>query len=295
MANVTGTLATALIIQEALDLVFTERPILNEISLDLKPEAVKFNQQVLSRTHAIPAVQNFGAIATDKADVDVPVTVDQFKQVRYAFTIQEISSTDRNLVRETARPMAIAIANYMVDAIAALWVAASFTDSTIALVANTNYSTLVTLRKALIGRGVQGQRFVAANADVYEKLLNDTTVIAALNNAGHGGAITTGKLPGVAGFNIYEYPALPVTGNMTAFAASKDSTVLATRVPKDPRELIPGLSFAGNMGVVTHPSGFSVMVVEYIDPATLTVDIRLIWMFGAARGNGNNGQILKTS
>ena len=37
------------------------------------------------------------------------------------------------------------------------------------------------------------------------------------------------------------------------------------------------------------------MVNEWIDPATLKANIRLIFMYGVAKGNGVNGQILKTA
>lgn len=296
MANTLGTLASAVVIQRALELTFTKRPILSAISLDLSDQRCAFNQAILSRIYTVPAVNNFGTGAVDRGDTDVSVTIDKFKEVHHAFTPQELSSTDRNLVDESAEPIAVAIANHMVDAISALWIAGNFANSTTVAVAATNYSTIVTLRKALTGRGAPDNRFIAGNADVYEKWLNDTTVIAALNNDNNGGAIMTGVLPNVAGFNIYEYPGLPTTGNMTAFAASKDSAVLATRLPKDPREVLPNAPFPGAMGVITEPrTGLSVLVNEWIDPSTLKANVRLIWMYGLAKGNGNNGQILKSA
>ena len=54
-------------------------------------------------------------IAMD-ALTDVSVTLNNFKQVRYDFTPQQYSGTNRDLIAEAAEPMAVAIANYMVDA-----------------------------------------------------------------------------------------------------------------------------------------------------------------------------------
>src|SRR5438445_6689625 len=133
MANVVGTLASSVIVQKALDLVFTKRPMLNSISLDLSAEQVKFNQSVYSRIFSVPAVNNFGTGAVDRADTDVPVLISNFKEVHAAFTPQEYSGTDRNLSEESAEPIAVAIANHLVDAVAALWIAANFTNSTIQL------------------------------------------------------------------------------------------------------------------------------------------------------------------
>jgi hypothetical protein len=297
MANALGTLATGLVIQRALDLVFTKRPILNSLTLDLSDESVAFNQTITSRIYGIPAVNNFGTGSVDRADTDVPVTISNFKEVHAGFTPQEYSGTNRNLTEESAEPIAVAIANHLVDAIAALWIAANFANSTIVASGWTYTNTLLVVRQALQTRGVpESNRFFAVSAAVYASLLGDSLVVAALNNPNNGGAISTGKLPEAAGFGIAEYPGIPNTGNMVGFAATKDSTVLAARVPKDPRELLPNAPFPGNLGVVTHArTGLSVMVNEWVDPATLKANVRLLIMYGVAKGNGTNGQILKTA
>lgn len=296
MANVLGTLASSLILQRALELVFTERPVLNAITLDLAPDAVKFNQTVITRTKSVAAVNNFGTGASDRADTDVPVTINQFKEIHHAFTIQELSSTDRNLVEESARPIAVGLANHMVDALAANWIAANFTNSTTVAAAWDYENTLIAIRKALAGRGVPAPWFFVANSDVYNSLLTDTTVISALNNPSNGDAIRTGRLPMVSGMQIMEYPGLATTGNMVGFAAHMDSTVMASRPPADPRDVLPSAAVQGNIGYITEPrTGLTVMVNEWVDMTTLTANVRMVWMYGTAKGNGNNGQILKTA
>src|SRR5437016_13192703 len=120
MPNTLGTLASAVILQQALDLVFTKRPLLSRISLDLSDDRVKLNQTVYSRIYSIPTVNNFGTGSSNRSDTDVPVTISNFKEIHHKFTVQELSSTDRNLVQESAEPIAVAIANHMVDAIAAV-------------------------------------------------------------------------------------------------------------------------------------------------------------------------------
>lgn len=296
MANTLGTLSSALIIQRALELVFTKRPMLGRLTLDLSDSQVDFGQQVISRIHSVPSVEDFGEAATNRADVDVPVTLDQFKQITHKFTVQEISSTKRNLVDESAEPMAIALANHMVDAIAANWSLANFelAQETVETIANTDYQTLLDLRKALTLRGVnEDNRFLALNVDAYSKLLEDPTVIDANRNPSSD-SIASGQIRGVAGFrDIYEYPALPTASNMTGFAGTADTAVIASRVPRDPRQLLPNAPFPGNMGVITDPAtGLSVMVNEWIEPGNLSANVRLIWMYGTAKGNPNNGQRL---
>lgn len=300
MANTLGTLAGTLVLQRALQLVFTVRPLLRNVclgfrDLDTGSTEAKFNQVVTTRTLAIPTVQNFGAAASDTADVNVQVTLDQFKQVMYSFTPQEYSATDRDLVDEHAEPLAVALANHMVDAIAANWTAANFPTNTVKA-SGWDYTHLTVVRAALVGRGVpMGQRwFYAANATVYQSLLTDTLVVTALNNPNNGGAIMTGKLPVVSSFGIDEYPAILSTGNQVAFAGSPDSVVYASRVPKNPEEVLPGAKFPGVLGIVEDPvTGLAVMVNQWIG-TDLTANNRLVWMYGTAKGNGNNGQRITT-
>lgn len=312
--NSLGTLATATIVQEALALVFTKRPILNQISMGFTDKngspVAAYNQAVITRTLAIPTVQNFGGTISAKADVDVSVTLNNFKEVGYNFTPVEYSSTNRDLIRETAEPMAIALANAMVDAIAAKWTIANFptrtqadavangaTVSKTVKAAGWDYAHLVDVRTTLNKAGVPDfKRFYVGNSDVYGSMLNDGRIVYALNNPDNAGAIKSGKLPEVvAGLSLGEYAALPTTGNLVGFAGSPDSTVFAARVPRDPRELMPGLTIPGNMGIITEPrTGLSVLVLEYITMSDLSITTKLVWMYGTAVGNANNGQLITT-
>lgn len=312
MPNQFGTLATATIVQEALALVFAKRPILNRISMGFTDEngspIAAFNQPVITRTLGIPAVQDAGSAASSRADVDVPVTLNQYKQVRYDFTPQEYSGTNRDLVREAAEPMAVAMANFMVDQIATLVTPANFpirtgadavtnlaTNNLTKLGAGWDYTHLLAVRAVINKAGVPNfKRFYCGNSDVYASMLNDQRIVAALYNSANAEAIKRGELPDVAGFGMEEYSNLPANGtNLIAFAGSPDALVYAHRVPKDPREVIKGLPIPGNVGIVTEPrTGLSVMVVEYVDLGTMNVTTKIMWMYGLAPGNPNNLQLI---
>lgn len=300
--NALGTLSASIIVRRALELVFTKRPILNNVSLgfqdlDTGSLEAKFNQQVITRTFGVPPVNDFGTGAQDRADVDVPVTLNKFKEIHHVFTPQEYSGTNRNLLDESAEPIAVAFANHMVDAIAALWTAANFPTNTVVGAGWSYTNTLLELRAALVGRGVPmgGRWFNVNNTNVTKSLLADPLVVAALNNPNNGGAIASGRLPMTAGLALDEYPALPVAGNLIGFAGAPDSCVYAARVPTNPESLASNLKYPGNLEIVTEPrTGLSVMLNEWIAADTMRVNIRLIWMYGVAKGNGNNGQRLTT-
>lgn len=318
MANTLGTLAaTQVIVQEALALVFTKRPILKNISTgftdkDGSPYAL-FNQTVYTRTLGIPAVTAFAAAATARADVDVPVALSNYSQVYYQFTSQEYSSTNRDLIRESAEPLAVAIANYMVDQIGTLWTSANFpartgadavangvTNNVTKIGAGWDYTHLTLQRGILNKAGVPLglPRFYVGNSDVYASLLNDLRIVGYLNNPQNQEAIKRGELPQVAGFRIDEYPSMNNNGqNLVGVAASPDSTVYAARVAKDPREM-PGFEqvpVPGLMSMVTEPrTGLSVNLDLWVDMLTRAANIRLSWMWGVAAGNKNNIQLIQS-
>jgi len=296
MANAFGTLASSLIIQRALELVFTERPVLREITTDFSADPVKYGQSLITRTKSVATVNDFGTGATDVADTDVSVTLNNLKEIHHTFSLEELNSTDRNLVEESARPMAVGLANHMVDAIAALWTDTNFTETPVTVGSGWAYDdTIIALRKELAGRGVPSPWFFVANSDVYNSLLTDSTVVSALNNPSNGDAIRTGRLPQVSGMGITEYPDMPTTGNLVGFAGHKDSVVMNSRPPMDPHEVL-GATPQGRIGYMTEPTtGLSVMVNEWVDMSTLAANVRLVWMYGVAVGNGNNGQLLTSA
>ncbi len=302
MANALGTLSGSLILQRALDLVFTKRPLLQNITLGLKDldgraEAAMKGQSVITRIKGIPLVQNFGTGAQDMAYTDVPVTLSVEKELHVKFTRNEINSTDRNLIDEAAEPIAVGIANFFIDDLATLWIAGNFTNSTTVASGWSYTNTMLPLRAAANGRGWSDQkRFFVHTTGVATALLADSMIVTENNNARNAGAIERGELPVVSGFGLAEYPALPNTGNMVGFAGTPDSTILAVRPHKDPQLVIPGLPFPGLFNYVTHEkTGLTLAVTQWIDAGSLDVNSRLSWIQGKAVGNANNGQILKTA
>ena len=300
MANVLGTITPTAVVQRALRLMFAERPILNEITVDVKDlggnNNALFNQTVNTRILNIPTVNAFGTGAADTAYTNIPVVLDQFKEVHLAFTAAEYNSTSIDLLDQAALPCATAIANHLVDAVAAKWVIGTFTNSTTVASGWTYTNTFLPIRTALVGRGVRDDGFLIVNSTVWAAFLGDTTLVAALNNPANAAAISTGKLARAAGIAPMEYYNLPTTGNMVGFAGTKRPVAVANRVTTDPRRPAPGLSYDGTFDAITDPTtGFSVVLNTYISQATLAVNYRVLVMYGIGNGNPACGQILKTA
>ncbi len=301
--NVLGTLSGALILQKALELTFTARPLLKMISmgfreLDGRVDNALLGQTVRSRIQSVATVNNFGTGPTDRADTDVPITLDAMKEIHHQFTPAEYNATDRNLIEESARPIAIGLSNHIIASVAALWVAANFARS-ITVANGWDYdNTLRALKKDLDDAGVpMANRFAVLNSAVHDSLLGDSMVVSAMNNPANNEAIRTGKLPQVAGLALDLFTALPGNAeNLVAFGGTPDSTVYVARAPKNPSEMAPNLPYPGVLDYVEEPrSGFRVMVNQWIDPTTLAVNNRIVWLQGYAKGNPNNGTRVKTA
>lgn len=294
MSNSLGTLNSALILQTALSLVFTKRPLLSAISKDLDPMGAKQGQTVITRLKSVPSVVN----STDPLPAfntsDVPVTLSYSKRVGASFTSAQLNSTARDLIQELAEPIAIAMANSIVDSVAALWTTSNFGYETVD--GQPSYNTLVELRKALIDRGIHGKRYLSVNAATYAALLEDPLITRPNRFMAMGtDIIQTGEIAGVAGFeNIFEYPAIPTANYLTGFCCTPEAVVLCSRAPQDPREAFGGnIPFPGNFDIITDPTtGMSAAAVEWINPDTLDVNVYLKWIYGVAVGNSAAGQRL---
>ena len=61
--------------------------------------------------------------------------------------------------------------------------------------------------------------------------------------------ISTGELQDLAAFKrVMEYPTLPGANNLIGFAGAKDGSVFATRVPRDPRQVLPNAPVSDSIG-----------------------------------------------
>lgn len=299
MANTLGTLASAIILQEALELLHVTHPILKEIATDFSSKGAALNQTVTSRIIGVPNVVDFvGGAASPTADIDVPVTMTAFKKCEYNFTATELNQAaggNRNIIQERALPMAQAMGDHFVSVVLThLAQAAVYTNATTQALAGVGYSTATKMRKNLVNRGVNGARYLILNGDAYEKFANDSIIISQSNNGGQS-TISDGVIRGVSGFTVFEGPTLPTTANLIGFAGRKDACILTARVPVNPEDVFGGrVKYHGNLGTVTATSGFSCLVQEWIGD-DLSANVRMAFIYGVATGNPLCGERLITA
>ncbi len=305
MPNSLGTLSSGLILIAALEQAVALRPALSKVTTDFSNVPALKDDVVRSRIIGGATVNDFGSAASERTDTNVSITLDGAKEVRHKFTAAEINSTNRQLINESALPLAEAIADQWMAGLAAKWADNSlFTNETVEAAADTDFETLTEIRKQLNGTSrkvPKAGRFGVVNSTVYKELLNDPLCNRMQKDSG-ADPIADGELRGVAGFSsIYEYPALPTTDNMSGFFGSKGASAMMVRPMANPAEVF-NIPFAGNISSVSIPDpndpntpGLTVLAVEAINSLTLDVEIFICWLQGFAGGRGAFGQRLVTA
>jgi hypothetical protein len=298
--NSFGTLVSNIISQRVLELLRFQLPGLNRITTDFSDEQVKYGQGVVSRYNGIPTVGTYNTgtgypVISTAASTDVTVTINQHKCVELALNAEELSGTPRRLFDEQAPAMAYALAKDLIDYVYALITAANFTETaTAAAAVDFGRSVVIDIAKALTDRGVPlGSQFrtLLLNTEYFAALAKDNTIVtlAAYQQAN---IITEGNLPNVHGFQVVEAPNLPTTGSLTGFGMSKSALVGATRLPIDYTSILPGASNGAVSTIKDPDSGASCLQTLYVNHTLGTANMRLAWMYGAAKGQIKAGQLL---
>lgn len=294
-ANSLGSVAGDLITLRALDLLKLSFPVLSAITTDFSSENARQGQVIKTRIVSVPTVVTLndttGWASSDATTTDVSVTIGQPKGVQIEYGSTELATTGRNLFQEQVEACHYALGKDLVDAVYAL-ITTAYTNATTKATASVARLDLVAMEKALAIRGVTGTLWMLANADIYERLSNDTTVTS-LATAQRAEIITGTALPPIAGFNLIRAINLPTTSNLTGFAFRKDAMAVAVRLPEDYMKNAPAGAVHGAMSVVTNPdTGISVQKVDFVDHKLAKAYSRISWAYGVARAQLASGQRL---
>jgi len=293
-SNTLGTLVNALVSQRTLELVYSQRPMLANVVTDFSDEVRSLNDTVKTRTIGLPTMQTFNGTVSETADVDVTVTLDLFKEVKFTYAATELAGTARDLVKEHAESLAVGLGIGIVDAMAALITEANFgtSNQTIQAAASCDFGTITSIAKAMNAAGVPPNgRFAWIDENVAEALANDELMATYFDRSSLVNAYSHWK--NVKGFgDIWEYPALPANScNLIGFFAHRNALIVASRLPANPTTVGAG-TYIGRISTITDPiSGLSVLSDEYTD-SSWNVSSRLVVLFGVDVGNAAVGHTL---
>jgi hypothetical protein len=294
------TYSTTLVVQRVLDLLKWNYPILGAITSDFSPEAASYGDAITTRTIGAPTVGTYntttGYATGNATTADVAVTMNAHKFVQVSFNANVVASTRRKLYDEQVQTSYNGLAKDLSDALLALVTTANFTNTPIdSALVDFDRTTLVDLGVALtVAKVPIDGRTVLLTPTYYGKLAKDTSIVSALVNVAAGGAIATGRLPRIHGFDVIEQANLPTTGNLVAFGFNPSALVLATRTPGDYAAALPTVTTAA-LQIVTNPEdGFSVLMTQYVDHTLGQAIWRIAIMYGVAKGQVAAGTIIRS-
>lgn len=309
-SNSLGTSAAAIIVQRYLALLTFEFPFLTEITTDFSDEGAKFNQAITTRLRSVPAVLDYHpttgyTVRSDATTADVSITIDKHKYCSVEFNATELGSTARDLFGEQAQPQLYALGAQLITDLlakvvegAAAFGTAGSQATQIANAAAFAVSTLDAAAAALDLRKVsKAGRFALLDSTIWPNLRGDTRLVYLAGFQDRSIIENYDVMPKVSGFKPFNAPYLPTPAVNTSkvlhgFTGTPDSLALATRLPADYTQALPGTAH-GSIRVITDAkTKLSVQQTQYVNHDIGSAISRLALMYGAAVGNKLTGQLI---
>ena len=291
-SNSLGTLAGALVLQRVLEQLRFEMPVLSRISTDLSDATIRYGQTVNVQKLTPPSVVSYntstGFASSDITATDVPVVINAHKAVQIDINVQDMASTNRDLLGEQTSGMVYALSADFFAALWALFLNANYSNKTTKALASFARPTVIAMGTALTKRKVSKyKRSLILNPDYYGKLAEDTTVVAIQTNPDAARSITTGRLPDLHGFGLMESGfAVDNSENLQGVAFAPSAVAFAARVPDDYTKVFPGAAAGSRVETIQDPvSGLAMMLVQFIDHKLARAYQRVAIMYGVAKGD----------
>jgi len=295
------TLSTAQILDLVMDAFKVRLPFLvSAFATDFSAERAQLNQTVNARIASLPTVQSYDSSTGYKANAaeseslldDVPVTINQHKHVpvKLDFLKEAESVRQINLLEEATANCGYVLAKSMADYCLGLVLAANFSESSTYSHANSDLDMLANVRTDLNAKGANTVgRFGIVNSDVMTTLTSDSRIASGDYHGQRINGEALGHLQGIQGFaNVWEYPDMPTNSeNLSSFFGTKESILLATRVPSDTDEVaramgIPQIASFDTM--TDEDTGLTLLGIKWIEQGTFDVYCTVAVMYGATAG-----------
>lgn len=294
-AHSLGTLSSELVLQRSLSLLRLEYPFLFKVTTDYSGESAAFNQTIVTRlkgtltANAYNASTGYGSNEVSLTDVEVKI--DKHFGVPVTFNVEDLASTNRDLFAEQAESMHSALADKIVDSLFALITAEKFANSTQVALANFKRATMNTIARKFFQRKIPSSgRIVLLSPTFYEQIQNDS-VLVNLATQQRADLIANYQVPPIAGFEPHQAVSLPTTGDLAGFALTARALALATRLPSDYTQALPGVPSNGLVRPVYNAeTGITVQLVQFVDHTLAHATSRVALMWGVAVGDAVCGE-----
>lgn len=320
-----GTLVGTLVTQRTLDLFRYKFPLISRIMTDMSDQPSDLNQAVSTRKVLVPAVQTFDTtldtdgypkgwdVASSAQTTDINITLDELVGVPIPFSMAALSSTQRQLFGEQAEAQVYALIKYFLAKLYAVCTTANFNAYAVVTAADaqgvikvpTAYASypkalIDFARSAAAEIGVafdanevpEEMRTLLLNAQYYGKATQDPSIVTFFAGQQAPGIITDGKLPNLSGFVPVKAPNFPGTNNRVGIALQKNGLLAKSRLPANLMDVFPGAGNGTSTQVTEPDTGFSMMMVRYIDNKRGFAAQLAAAILGAAKGDVRGGLVL---
>ena len=295
------TLSTGQILDLVMDAFKVRLPFLvGAFSTDFSSEQAKLNQTVLAHIAGLPTVRDYDATTGYKANAaeatslisDVPVVINRHKHVPIKLDFLDAASTVQqlNLLEAATMNCGYVLAKSMADYCLELVVSTNFSQSSPYAVANSDLDMLANVREDMNAKGASTMgRFGIVGSGVMTTLATDSRIASGDYHGQRIGVEALGHLQGIQGFaNIWEYPDMPANAeNLTGFFGTRESILLATRVPKDATEIAKaaGIPMIASFETMTdEDTGLTLLGIKWVEQGTFDVYCTVAVMYGAVAG-----------
>jgi len=280
-----------------------KNPVISRISTNfgatVQGQTAKFGQQVDVPLLTAIAAADYdraagGYAATDSADTNASVTIDQHKHVTREVTVEEAFSFDEDLLARHAELDANTLVNTMVLALLGLVAnpaVPTATQQTVKAVGSMGHDVIVDMNVALDGRDATDMgRFGMFNSAYHGALRKDSTVIDNSVNP-QSNTVADGRIVRVDGVDCIKFPTLPANSeNLTGLVATADGLAVATILPDLARlAQIRDIPRDAKIEVISDAeSGLQMLLIEKLDSQLGTLTRSFVLMYGVGLGNTAN-------
>jgi hypothetical protein len=320
-----GTLVGTLVTQRALDLFRYKFPLISRIMTDFSSEVADLNQTTTTRKILVPSVQTYDntlaadgrpngwATASAGQTTDVPITLDELVGVPIPFSLAALSSTQRSLFGEQAEAQVYALVKYFLAKLYAVCTAPNFNAYAAVTAADaqgivkvpTAYATypvaLVDFARSKVSEiGVafdsnevpDDSRTLLLNAQYYGKATQDPSIVTFFAGQQAPGIITDGTLPNLSGFVPVKAANFPGSNNRVGIALQKNGLLAKSRLPASLQDVFPGAGNGTSAQVMDPQTGFTMMMVRYVDNKRGFAEQLATAILGAAKGDTRGGLVI---
>ncbi len=224
-----------------------------------------------------------------------------------------LSSTQRKLFSEVAPAGVYALVKYFIAKIYAVATAANFNAYAAVTVADAQGVVKVPIpyptfgvgeidfgRAALTRIGAafdanevpDEMRSVLLNAGYYAAGTRDPSLVTFFAGQQEPGMITEGVLPRLQSFSLVKAPNFPGTNLRVGIAIQKNGLLAKSRLPANYMDLLPGSGNGSITQITDAQTGFSMMLIQYVNNTRGFAEWLPCVIIGAAVGDNRAGLVI---